>query len=135
MEQTLSIDDKKYNLLYKGKTASIYRDCFNRDLLVDIQEVQIKFGEGNPDRDPYFVLLQANGSLFFERLVWSCIKTYDTYHGKETKSFQDFVDEIENYETYVMSGVIILEQIINANKATVQNESDEVTSDDKKKEV
>lgn len=43
------------------------------------------------------------------------------------------MDEIENYETYVMSGVIILEQIINANKATVQNESDEVTSDDKKK--
>ena len=45
------------------------------------------------------------------------------------------MDEIENYETYVMSGVIILEQIINANKATVQNESDEVITDDKKKEV
>ena len=70
-----------------------------------------------------------------ERLVWACIKTYDTYHGKETKTFQDFVDEIENYETYVMSGVVILEQIINANKATVQNESDEVITDDKKKEA
>ena len=125
MEQTLSIDGKKYNLLYKGKTASIYRDFFNRDLLVDIQEV----------RDPYFTLLQANGSLFFERLVWVCIKTYDTYHGKETKAFQDFVDEIEDYQTYVMSGVVILEQIINANKATVQDESDEVVSDDKKKEA
>ena len=32
-----------------------------------------------------------------------------------------------------MSGVVILEQIINANKATVQDESDEVVSDDKKK--
>ena len=72
---------------------------------------------------------------FFERLVWACIKTYDTYHGKETKAFQDFVDEIEDYQTYVMSGVVILEQIINANKATVQNESDEVITDDKKKEV
>ena len=110
---------------------------------MDIQEVQIKFGEaieknvreGNPDRDPYFTLLQANGSLFFERLVWACIKTYDTYHGKETKAFQDFVDEIEDYQTYVMSGVVILEQIINANKATVKDESDEVVSDDKKKEV
>ena len=143
MEQTLTIDGKKYNLLYKGKTASIYRDYFNRDLLVDIQEVQIKFGEaieknvreGNPDRDPYFTLLQANGSLFFERLVWACIKTYDTYHGKETKAFQDFVDDIEDYQTYVMSGVVILEQIINANKATVKDESDEVVSDDKKKEA
>ena len=45
------------------------------------------------------------------------------------------MDEIEDYQTYVMSGVIILEQIINANKATVQNESDEVVSDDKKREA
>ena len=34
-----------------------------------------------------------------------------------------------------MSGVVILEQIINANKATVKDESDEVVSDDKKKEA
>lgn len=67
MEQTLSIDGKKYNLLYKGKTASIYRDCFNRDLLVDIQEVQIKFGEAIEKMFVKEILIEILISLYYKQ--------------------------------------------------------------------
>ena len=73
METKIKIDEKEYGVLYKGKTAKIYREYFNRDMLVDTQKAQMKFSEAikkkvgtdEEDEPAYYVLLEANGSEFF----------------------------------------------------------------------
>lgn len=142
METKIKIDEKEYGVLYKGKTAKIYREYFNRDMLVDTQKAQMKFSEAikkkvgtdEEDEPAYYVLLEANGSEFFERVLWACIKAYDVVQGKETEDFSDFIDNVVDYDTFVTVGIVVFEKIVFANSQTIDSESEDVEEKNKKKE-
>lgn len=142
METKIKIDGKEYGVLYKGKTAKIYREYFNRDMLVDTQKAQMKFSEAiknkvgtdEEDEPAYYVLLEANGSEFFERVLWACIKAYDVVQGKETEDFSDFIDNVVDYDTFVTVGIVVFEKIVFANSPTIDSESEDAEEKSKKKE-
>lgn len=141
METTIKIEGKEHGVLYKGITARIYRETFNRDLLIDIQQAQINFDAGikkavdedRGDENAYFILLKEVKSEFFEKLLWSCIKAYDVKNNLVTESFNEMVDNVEDYEAFVLTGVILFEKIVYSNKATVEDETEKKDEENKKK--
>lgn len=141
METTVKIEGKEHGVLYKGITARIYRETFNRDLLIDIQQAQMNFDEGikkavdedRGDENAYFILLKEVGSEFFERLLWACIKAYDVKHNLVTEPFNVMVDNVDDYESFVLIGVILFEKIVYSNKATVEDETEKKDEENKKK--
>ena len=136
METTVKIEGKEHGVLYKGITARIYRETFNRDLLIDIQQAQMNFDEGikkavdedRGDENAYFI-----GSEFFERLLWACIKAYDVKNNLVTEPFNVMVDNVDDYESFVLIGVILFEKIVYSNKATVEDETEKKDEENKKK--
>lgn len=140
METILRLEDKEYKAVYKGITPRIYREYFGRDLMLDISNIQQKFNDRvksnvkeNKTEDAYFVLLDVGGSLFYERLVWTCIKAAKELDKEKFIPFNDFMDTIDDYDTYIAVGFILLEQIIFANKPTVEDENTEKEEDSSKK--
>lgn len=141
METTVKIEGKEHGVLYKGITARIYRETFNRDLLIDIQQAQMNFDEGikkavdedRGDENAYFILLKEVGSEFFERLLWACIKAYDVKNSLVTETFNVMVDNVDDYESFVLIGVILFEKIVYSNKATVEDETEKKDEENKKK--
>ena len=143
METTVKIEGKEHGVLYKGITARIYRETFNRDLLIDIQQAQMNFDEGikkavdedRGDENAYFILLKGVGSEFFERLLWACIKAYDVKNNLVTEPFNVMVDNVDDYESFVLIGVILFEKIVYSNKATVEDETEKKDEENKKKKI
>ena len=141
METTVKIEGKEHCVLYKGITARIYRETFNRDLLIDIQQAQMNFDEGikkavdedRGDENAYFILLKEVGSEFFERLLWACIKAYDVKNNLVTEPFNVMVDNVDDYESFVLIGVILFEKIVYSNKTTVEDETEKKDEENKKK--
>lgn len=141
METTVKIEGKERGILYKGITARIYRETFNRDLLIDIQQAQMNFDEGikkavdedRGDENAYFILLKEVGSEFFERLLWACIKAYDVKNNLVTEPFNVMIDNVDDYESFVLIGVILFEKIVYSNKATVEDETEKKDEENKKK--
>ena len=141
METTVKIEGKEHGVLYKGITVRIYRETFNRDLLIDIQQAQMNFDEGikkavdedRGDENAYFILLKEVGSEFFERLLWACIKAYDVKNNLVTEPFNVMVDNVDDYESFVLIGVILFEKIVYSNKATVEDETEKKDEENKKK--
>ncbi len=140
METVLRLDDKEYKAVYKGITPRIYRENFGRDLMLDINKLQTKFNERvtkdieqNIKEDAYSILLEEGGSLFFERLVWSCIKAAKTLDKEKFDDFNTFMDNIQDYDMYIGVGFYLLELITFGTKPTVEAEGEQVVEDKGKK--
>lgn len=140
METILRLEDKEYKAVYKGITPRIYREYFGRDLMLDMSNIQKKFNERvasnvkeNKSEDAYFVLLDVGGSLFYERLVWTCIKAAKELDKEKFIPFNDFMDTIDDYETYLATGFYLLEWITFGTKPTVEDENTEKEEDSSKK--
>ncbi len=140
METVLRLDDKEYKAVYKGITPRIYRENFGRDLMLDINKLQTKFNERvtkdieqNIKEDAYSILLEEGGSLFFERLVWSCIKAAKTLDKEKFDDFNTFMDNIQDYDMYIGVGFYLLELITFGTKPTVETEGEQVVEDKGKK--
>lgn len=140
METVLRLDDKEYKAVYKGITPRLYREYFGQDLMLDISKIQNKFNERvikdrdeNIKEDAYFILLEEGGSLFFERLVWVCIKAAKTLDKEDFLDFKTFIDGIEDYDVLVGVGFYLLELISFGTKPTVDAEGDEQVEDTTKK--
>ena len=76
------------------------------------EAIKKKVGTDEEDEPAYYVLLEANGSEFFERVLWACIKAYDVVQGKETEDFSDFIDNVVDYDTFVTVGIMVFEKIV-----------------------
>ncbi len=142
METTLLLDNKEYKALYKqGIVYKTYREYFGRDLLLDTTDVQQKFDarvkknvNENKTEDAYYILLNEGGSLFYERLVWTGIKAYKTLHKEKFDSFDDFINNIEDYEMLISNGFLLLELITFGTKPIVEDDSkEEVVEEDTSK--
>lgn len=140
METVLRLDDKEYKAVYKGITPRIYRETFGQDLMIDISNIQNKFNERvlkdkkeNINEDAYFILLDEGGSLFYERLVWTCIKAAKTLDKEKFDDFNTFLDSIDDYDTFLGAGFYLLELITFGTKPTVESEGEQVVEEDSKK--
>lgn len=144
MEKHVKIDNKEYKLIYKGATARLYRDTFSEDCLTKLQETQwaidlsmSEIQKEATEADEYtqaLMLTKAIDNAFIERLLWASIKV-----GKKNKkvpSYENFVDNIENYGDFINTGTSWLVEILKSMQPTVEVEEDEEQNkdeEDKKK--
>ena len=144
MEKHVKIDNKEYKLIYKGATARLYRDTFSEDCLTKLQEMQwaidlsmSEIKKEASDADEYtqaLMLTKAIDNAFIERLLWASIKV-----GKKNKkvpSYEEFVDNVENYGELINIGTSWLVEILKSMQPTVEVEEDEEENkdeEDKKK--
>lgn len=146
MNKTIVIDNKEYNAVYKGITARIYREYFQSDLFVDLNKIADGFQDNlkelvrtngtTDDVDLSMMVITQGGSHFMEKIVWCSIYSGYVLEKKQFKSFNDFIDNINDYASLMSAGIEVYTLMIYGNTTIEKPEKQEGEDEDtpKKKE-
>ncbi len=105
MKFQIKVDDRTIKCAMTGKTARIYREQFQRDLLFDISEgfgrvieSYAEFSNSMPEEatDDAFlgIVIRAVSPVVLERMLWASIASAD----ENVLAFNDWLDQIDDYE-------------------------------------
>lgn len=146
MNKTVIIDGKEYNAVYKGITARLYRENFQSDLFVDLNNVANGFQDNLKDLlknsqsiDPNSVelsmmIIEQGGSYFMEKIAWCAIYSGYALNKESFMSFQSFIDNVDDYASLMSAGISVYELMIYGN-TTIEEPEKEKGDESKKKEV
>lgn len=144
MERTITIDGKEYNAVYKARTAKIFTEHFKKDLLIEKEKLNSKFlkrinslTEDEEDLTIIYILLEVGGREFLEQATYACIRTDYEMQKKKFPTFDKWLDEIDDYDNFIVASYGIYELIVFGNRTIVEpekvNEETKEESKDKKK--
>lgn len=139
--KTLEIDGKEYVATYTGATARLYRNRFHEDLLKSINEKQklfvvklIEYSNAGIELDESEVtaiLIDTIGAEILEKITWAVIATTNKIKGLSYMDYEQFMDRIDDYPSFIGVCVYVYEMIAYANQPTVEYVDKE--KNDKKK--
>lgn len=132
MEKTVVIDNKKYQLIFKGKTARLYRDYFQEDVLSKLLDMQftmvtasteVKKQMPNADKTlSGLIISKAIDNAFVERFMWTCMKTSNK--NKRLLDYEKFIDNLDDYGGFISEGIDWLTEVILSMTPVAENEED-----------
>lgn len=143
MEKNINIDGTSYNLVYKGKTARLYREQFQEDLVVSLEFAKYRYENTlkeyvklHPDASTTefgIIVLENVGEDLLCKITWACIKA--SSKNKKVKDYEKFIDSIDDYYGFIVNAQLLFVEIIKSNESTVEQEDVENSEDeeDKKK--
>lgn len=139
MEIQVEIDGKEMTATYKGITARLYRENFNRDFLHDLSDIQNKLIkrlretmskdeiENVTDDEMLNMLIECASEEYLCRLMWVCLKsTHDLKKSKKKfPSFESFVDGIDDYTEFIGVCLGLYSSIIQSTLPVAESDDDE----------
>lgn len=143
MKNSIKIDGVSYDLVNTGKTARLYREQFNEDLVVSLESAKYRYETAlqeyaklNQQITPNgigIIVLENIGEELLCRIAWSCIKASNK--NKKVKEYNKFIDDIDDYYGFIVESQNLFVDIIKATEAIVEQEDTESVEDenDKKK--
>lgn len=142
MEKTVKIDGKQYQLIYKGKTARLYRELFGTDMLGDLYGIQFtssaiekQLKKDMPDADQYtlgFLVYKNIDSRIVDQVFYASLKA--SQKNKKLKNIDSFLDDIENYSDYRHEALNWLYAVQYGSEPTVQPDTEEETENSEEDE-
>lgn len=161
MESKITIDNKEYELCYKGITILTYREAFRSDLTIDLNASQKRMFEAInqrrerlldgleniddiPDKDlenllemsdeeAITLIVESVGPEQLEKFTWACIKSKADLDAKPFPDYKKFMRSIDDYNDFIGSCVVVYNEMIYGNKQIVNPEKDEENKEVKKK--
>lgn len=140
---TITIDGKEYEASYKGITARVYREQFHSDLIVDLMEAQQKMLEaiqeeakkGTEFTDEKFIMLTVKtiGEELLTQFLFASIQGELKLKGKRGLNYRSFVDNVEDYDTFIGACVGVYQILSYAGQSTEKEKEQETET--KKKEA
>jgi len=127
MKDTVIIDNKEYKISCKGATAFAFRQEFQKDLFLELDEAQRRVlnaakevnGKFNNDE---FVMLVVKGVTpeLLEKLAYACIKGQKELDEESFIPYEQFIMHIEDYDSFLGVCVAIYNYLTLNIKSTVK---------------
>ncbi len=131
METTLVIDNKEYKAVYSGKTARLYRENFNSDLMIDIQEAQLRYqdalryhvqeGIELNEAEMSVIVIKNIGEDLLCKMTWASIQAGGN---KGMKAYTTFIDKVEDYNGFIEQAMDWFGFVVNGGQPIVQPDED-----------
>lgn len=135
MVKTFEVDGIQYKGSYKGITARIYREQFHSDLLIDINDLEVKVNqairekienqEAITETSLVMLIVENAGEEKLTRLLWAAIQGEQLLSGRSGIDYQSFIDNVEDYPELIGQSVAVYNMMtISAKPTTIPEKED-----------